>query len=255
MQQPTCTKGKLGAEQRKHKRWESSLLPVGTIWHFLEAQNPPSSWISSQIPLCVWVTQALSSHGRSKGTRALFPTPDAAFPSDIRSWDPDSGPGISGIVRTTGGSVLPPLWLWHFWQPRHSPDKISNCLLGFLLLISLFAHPQAWSLHLLLTWGGPDSHPTIPFDVHGPQHPPDAVPGFKFLLSLGARPGLRGDHPQPQRGEDFTNALLSHWLWLPARVLWRWPSQPGLEAPLPRGFPSLELPGRPWFSLEQCTHP
>lgn len=142
MLQPTCTKGKLGAEQRKHKRWESSLLPVGTICHFLEAQNPPSSWISSQIPLCVWVTQALSSHGRSKGTRVPSPTPDAAFPLDICSWDPDSGSGVSGIVRTTGGPVLPPLWLQHFWQQRHSPD-ISSCLLGFLPLISPFAHPQA----------------------------------------------------------------------------------------------------------------
>lgn len=142
--QPTCRKGKLGAEQRKHKRWESSLLPVGTICHFLEAQNPPSSWLSSQIPLCVWVTQALSSHGRSRGTRVPSPTPDAAFPSDVCSWDPDSGSSVLGIMRTTGGPVLPLLWLWHFWQPRHSPDKISHCLLGFLPLISPFAHPQAW---------------------------------------------------------------------------------------------------------------
>lgn len=133
-----------GSRAKKTQEMGKQPSACGDHLSLLGGSESTSSWLSSQIPLCVWVTQALSSHGRSRGTRVPSPTPDAAFPSDVCSWDPDSGSSVSGIMRTTGGPVLPLLWLWHFWQPRHSPDKISHCLLGFLPLISPFAHPQAW---------------------------------------------------------------------------------------------------------------
>ena len=131
------------------------------------------------------------------------------------------------------------------WDPpRPGLEPVSPALAGGFLttappgkpLISLFAHPQAWSPSLLLTWGGPDSHPIILFYLHGPQNPPDTVPKFKFLSSQGSSLSTP-DCPQPWRGENFTNHLPGHLL--PA------PSQTPVEAALTakvRRAPAKGLP-------------
>lgn len=117
---------------------ESSPLTVGTICHFLAAQNPPLPWISPQISPLYLGDSGTHLSGQNQRDQDPLPPPQMQVSHQM----PAPGTLIleQGSQGQQEGLFCLPATLT-LWWPRYHADKTSSYPWGFLPLISLFAHP------------------------------------------------------------------------------------------------------------------